>query len=47
MRQFLLNAGVIEERVITEKNLIEFDQFKLINAMLEWDSPAHDVSNIY
>jgi 4-amino-4-deoxychorismate lyase len=47
MRQFLLNTGVIEECEITERNFREFDRFRLINAMLEWDSPAFDVSNIY
>ena len=47
MRKFLLNTGVIEESVITERNFREFDRFRLINAMLEWDSPALDVSNIY
>jgi 4-amino-4-deoxychorismate lyase len=47
MRQFLLNTGVITEHTITEKNLKEFDRCKLINAMLEWDSPAIEVSNIY
>jgi 4-amino-4-deoxychorismate lyase len=47
MRQFLLTTGVIEERVITRENVKEFDRCKLINAMLGWDSPAIDVSNIY
>lgn len=47
MRQFLLNTGLITEHMITEKNLKEFDRCKLINAMLGWDSPVIDVSNIY
>jgi 4-amino-4-deoxychorismate lyase len=47
MRQFLLNNRVITEYTITAENLKEFDRCKLINAMLGWDSPAIDVSNIY
>jgi 4-amino-4-deoxychorismate lyase len=47
MRLSLLNAGVIEVCEITVDNFREFDHFKLINAMLEWDFPAIDVSNIY
>lgn len=47
MRQFLLNAGVLEQNTITANNFREFDRFKLINAMREWDAPALDVSNIY
>jgi 4-amino-4-deoxychorismate lyase len=47
MRQFLLAAGVVEVCEITEKNLKTFDHCKLINAMLGWESPVIDVSNIY
>jgi 4-amino-4-deoxychorismate lyase len=47
MRQFLLTTGVIEACVIARTDLKEFDQCKLVNAMLGWDSPAIDVSNIY
>ena len=47
MRQYLLKNGVIEKRVISGENFREYDQFKLVNAMLEWDGPANDVSNIY
>ena len=46
MRQYLLKKGVIEKRVITVGNYQEYDRFKLINAMLEFDGPAIDVSNI-
>jgi len=46
MRQFLLQRGVIEEREISVANFREYEQFKLINAMLEFDLPAVDVSNI-
>jgi 4-amino-4-deoxychorismate lyase len=46
MRQFLLQQGVIEEREISLANFREYEQFKLINAMLEFDLPAVDVSNI-
>ena len=47
MRQYLLEMGVIEKRVITQQTFREYDQFKLINAMLEFDSPAIDVSKIF
>ena len=47
MRKFLLNTSVVKEHSITEKNLKEFERCKMINAMLGWDSPAIDVSNIY
>lgn len=46
MRQYLLKNRVIEEAVITVDTYREYDRFKLINAMLEFDSPAIDVSNI-
>lgn len=47
MRQYLLNHGVIEMRGITVDNFREYNRFKLINAMLGFESPAVDVSNIY
>lgn len=47
MRQFLLNTGVISEKEITEETLREFEACKLINAMLGWDGPTIDISNIY
>jgi len=46
MRQFLLKTGVIEKRVISEKSFKEFERFKLINAMLEWDGPEIDIDHI-
>jgi len=46
MRQFLLRTGVIEERVISETSFREFDRFKLINAMIEWDGPEIDIDQI-
>jgi 4-amino-4-deoxychorismate lyase len=47
MRQFLLNTGVIKTMRIDIHNFRQFSKFKLINAMVEWDGPAVDVSNIY
>jgi 4-amino-4-deoxychorismate lyase len=46
MRQFLLQRGVIEEREISVDNFKDYERFKLINAMLEFDSPAVVLSNV-
>jgi 4-amino-4-deoxychorismate lyase len=47
MRQYLLDVGTIQEWEITQENFREFHSFRLINAMLQWESPAIEVSNIY
>jgi 4-amino-4-deoxychorismate lyase len=47
MRQFSLQHGVIKEMDISAANFRQYDRFKLINAMLEFDSPAVDISNIH
>ena len=47
MRQYLLDVDLIQEDEITEANFREFKSFRLINAMVQWDGPAIDVSNIY
>jgi 4-amino-4-deoxychorismate lyase len=46
MRQYLLEKGVIETATITVNNFRQYHQYKLINAMLQFDGPALDVSNI-
>lgn len=46
MRQFLLDEGIIFEDHIKESDIRRYESFKLINAMLGWDFPARDVSNI-
>lgn len=45
-RQKLLEENVIEEEDILLEDVKSFDSFKLINAMLEFDGPEIDVSNI-
>lgn len=47
MRQYLLDVGAIHAAEISQENFREYKSFKLINAMVQWDSPAIDVSNIY
>jgi 4-amino-4-deoxychorismate lyase len=46
MRKYLLNSEKIEAVEITETNFRRYECFKLINALLEWDSPELEVSNI-
>jgi 4-amino-4-deoxychorismate lyase len=46
MRQYLIKRGVVEAIPITAQDVWNFDQFRLINAMLRMDAPASDVSNI-
>ena len=46
MRQQLIEKNKIKVREIEEQDIRSFDTFKIINAMLEFDSPAVDVSNI-
>ncbi|MBL0745197.1 aminotransferase class IV [Chryseolinea lacunae] len=45
-RTKLLERNVIEEEEIRVEDIASFETFKLINAMLEFDSPEIDVSNI-
>ena len=45
-RQNLLERNMIHEEDITPEDLSLFKSFKLINAMVEFDGPEIDVSNI-
>lgn len=45
-RQKLLDENRIEEEDIQLEDIRSFDSFKLINAMVEFDSPEIDISNI-
>ncbi len=46
MRTKLLERNVINEEEIRVEDIKSFESFKLINAMLEFDSPEIEVSNI-
>jgi 4-amino-4-deoxychorismate lyase len=46
MRQNLLDQKNIREEEISKKDIRSFETFKTINAMLEFDSPEIEVSNI-
>lgn len=46
MRQKLLERSVIQEDEIRMKDIYSFESFKLINAMMEFESPELDLSNI-
>ncbi len=46
MRSKLLDQKLIQEEEIRLKEIYNFDSFKLINAMLEFESGELDVSNI-
>ena len=46
MRQNLLDQKNIREEEISKKDIRSFETFKVINAMLEFDSPEIEVSNI-
>ena len=46
MRQKLLDNHLITERVILRRDISSFETYKIINAMLEFDSPEIEVSNI-
>ena len=46
MRQKLLDNRLITERVILRRDIPSFETYKIINAMLEFDSPEIEVSNI-
>jgi 4-amino-4-deoxychorismate lyase len=47
MRQYLLKTNKITEDEIAEVDIQHFESFKLINALLGWDGPKLDVSNIH
>jgi 4-amino-4-deoxychorismate lyase len=47
MRQNLIEKGVIQEEEIRVEDISTFETFKLINAMLEFDGPEIEVSNIF
>lgn len=46
MRQSLIDAGKIEAAVIRKEQIPSFESFRLINAMVGFDSPEQDVGNI-
>jgi 4-amino-4-deoxychorismate lyase len=46
MRSKLLAGNLIQEDEIRVKDIYNFEKFKLINAMLEFESPEQDLSNI-
>lgn len=46
MRQLLIEEGKIQEEEITVEDLASFESCKLINAMLQFDSPEIQISNI-
>jgi len=46
MRQHLIDRNKIQAREIRQKDIRSFDTFKIINAMLEFDSPEIEVSDI-
>jgi 4-amino-4-deoxychorismate lyase len=47
MRQSLLDTGLITEKLIKLENLAEYDEFLLINSMMDLDeSPLYDISLI-
>ncbi len=47
MRASLLERDIIQEEEIRVEDISTFESFKLINAMLSFDSPEIGVSNIY
>jgi 4-amino-4-deoxychorismate lyase len=47
MRQYLLEHGVLRHAEINAENLSSFSTFKLINALLAFESPEYPVSNIH
>jgi 4-amino-4-deoxychorismate lyase len=46
MRQLLLDSGVISLTSIRKNDIADFENFKLINSMLEWDAPSIETSKI-
>lgn len=47
MRQYLLDTGVIQEKVVNYKDLKLYSKVKLINAMVGMDGPEIDIEHIY
>ena len=43
-RQYLLDRGMIEQEIIREADLSDFQQFRLINALLGAEHPAQDIT---
>lgn len=46
MRAFLLERDLIQKEEIRVEDIATYDAFKLINAMLEFESPEQQISNI-
>jgi 4-amino-4-deoxychorismate lyase len=46
MRQQLIDEGTIREAVVKVEDLPTFETFKLINALLEWNSPEVGILSI-
>lgn len=47
-RQFLLDQGVVQQRQIWERDLLQFTHFKFVNALNPFNiSPSVEVSQIY
>ena len=46
MRHLLLDSGVISLTSIRKNDIADFENFKLINSMLEWDAPSIETSKI-
>jgi 4-amino-4-deoxychorismate lyase len=47
MRSSLLERNIIHEEEIRVEDIKTFESFKLINAMLQFDSPEIDIARIY
>jgi 4-amino-4-deoxychorismate lyase len=47
MRQYLLDTGVIQEKMVSQKDLKSYSKVKLINAMVGMNGPEIDIEHIY
>jgi len=47
MREALIKSGKIQEVRMRVADIYQFDSFKLINALMEWNAPESDVFNIH
>ncbi len=47
MREALIKSGKIRETRIRAADIFQFDSFKLINALMEWNAPESNISNIH
>ena len=45
-RQKLIDSAVVEEDEIRLRDISSFDTWKLVNAMIEFDAPEYEMSNI-